>query len=83
MGFADWGMSKEESKQRQQEHEAELDRIRREGNAEVARINEEIRASSKAHADYRRWMRSTGRTDIPFEDWRAGRYVHLVVRDEF
>jgi len=83
MGFVDWGMSKEESKQRQQDHEEELDRIGREGDAEVARINGEIRASIKAHADYERWMRSTGRTDVPFEDWLAGRYVHVVVRHEF
>lgn len=83
MGFADWGLSQEESKQRKQEHEAGLDRIRREGNAEVARINGEIRASSRAHADYQRWMRSTGRTDIPFQDWLAGRYAHVIVRDEF
>jgi hypothetical protein len=79
MGFADWGMSKEESERRQREHEAELTRIQREGAAAVARINEEIRISNEAHANYRRWMQSTGRTDVPFEDWLAGRYVHVVV----
>ncbi len=80
MGFADWGMNKEESERRQQEHEAELTRIRREGDAAVARIHERVRASNKAHADYRSWMQRTGRTDVPFEDWQAGRYVHVIVR---
>lgn len=83
MGFADWGMSKEESERRRQEHEAELARIQREGQAAVAGIHEEMRITNKAHADYRSWIRSTGRTDVPFEDWRAGRYVHVVVRKEY
>lgn len=83
MGFADWGMSKKESERRQQEHEAELTRIRREGDAAVAQINEEIRATNEAHANYRRWRQSTGRTDVSFEDWRAGRYVHVVVKRDY
>ena len=83
MGFVDWGMSREERELRQQEHRAELDRIQRETNAEVGRVHEEIRASSKAHADYRSWIRSTGCTDVPFEDWLAGRYVHIVVRKDY
>ncbi len=80
MGFADWGSKPGESDRRRREHEAELETIRREGAVEVAGIHEEVRQSARDHAAYRDWIRTTGRTDVPFEDWKAGRYVHVVIR---
>ena len=79
MGFTDWGKSKEEVAQREREHKEELRRIKREADAEIAQISKEMQESRKAHADYRNWLYQTGRTDVSFEDWRAGRYVHIVV----
>lgn len=83
MGFEDWGKSKEEAEREKREHEEELARIRRKGNEDVARIHEEMRASNRAHADYRNWLLRTGRTDVPFEDWKAGRYVHVILKKDF
>lgn len=79
MGFTDWGLSKEEAERRQREHEAELERIQREGDEAVADIYRQMRQSAKDHSDYRNWLWNTGRTDVSFEDWKAGRYVHVVI----
>ena len=83
MGFEDWGKSKEEVERERREHERELARIRRKGNEDVARIHDEMRATNQAHADYRNWLLRTGRHDVPFEDWRAGRYVHVILKKDF
>ena len=82
MGFGDWGLTKEESERRKREHEEELARIRREGDAEVARIHKEVRESNREHAKYRDWVRRTGCFDVSFDDWKAGRYVHVVISKE-
>ena len=91
MGFVDdFGKPQGDSARRRREHEEELARIRREGAAEVAGIYDELRVAREESAQrrqreweltqaYETFLRDTGRTDVSFDDWRAGRYVHVVL----
>lgn len=76
MGFVeDFGGSKEELERTRLERA----RIAREGAEETARIYQEERDEERLHGEYRDWQRRHNRWDVSYVDWRAGRYVHLVI----